>query len=165
MKWDIIQMRMIITIKSDTTPPPTIYWQNPHVLLPHLQVYVTLLVMPECVRVEEGFAAEGAHQPHSQVYPTHVSANGSIRGWWALPATLNLTSVHSFDAPQLNMKGLHVSRDLSLSKTEGVSWRGRFQCLLCRNRGFRFLGLLRGQMGNGGGRGMASLLRRRWGCG
>ena len=32
-------------------------------LLPYLQVYVTLLVTPECVRVEEGFVAEGAHQP------------------------------------------------------------------------------------------------------
>ena len=31
---------------------------------PYLQINVTLLVMPEGVRVEEGFVVEGAHQPH-----------------------------------------------------------------------------------------------------
>ena len=46
---------------------------------PYLQVYVVLLVMPECVSIEEGFVAEGAHQPHSQVYLAHMSANSSVR--------------------------------------------------------------------------------------
>ena len=84
-------------------------------LLPYLQVYVTLLMIPECVRVEEWFVAEGGHQPHSQVYPAH----GSIRHWWALPATLNLTSVHSFDAPNWIWRGC-MSAGISPSKTEGA---------------------------------------------
>ena len=50
--------------------------------------------------------------------------------------------------PQLNMKELHVGRDLSLYNWRG-SWRGRFQCLLSRTRGFRFLGLLKGQVTDG----------------
>ena len=41
---------------------------------------MTLLVMPEGVRVEEGFVAEGAHQPHPQVYLAHVCTNGGMRG-------------------------------------------------------------------------------------
>ena len=49
-------------------------------LIPILQVSMTLLVMPECVRVEEGFVAEGAHQPHSHLHPAHMSANGGTRG-------------------------------------------------------------------------------------
>ena len=49
-------------------------------LLLYLQVYVTLLVTPECVRVEERLDVEGTHQPHSQVYLVHVSSNGSMRG-------------------------------------------------------------------------------------
>ena len=72
-------MRMIITIKSDATPTHHLM-TNPQVLLPYLQVYVTLLVMPADVRVEEGFVVEGAHQPHSQVYLVHMSTNGSMRG-------------------------------------------------------------------------------------
>ena len=70
--------------------------------------------MPEGVRVEERFVAEETQQPHSQVYLAHMSVNGSMRGWCALPAILNLTFVCSLDAPQLNMKWLHVSRNLSL---------------------------------------------------
>ena len=38
---------------------------SPQVLCPYLQINVTLLVAPECVRVEEGFVVEGEHQPHS----------------------------------------------------------------------------------------------------
>ena len=74
MVWDIIQMKMIITTKIDTTP--THYFlTSSQMLCPYLQVDVTLLVVPECVRVEEGFVAEGAHQPHPQVYPAHWGAH------------------------------------------------------------------------------------------
>ena len=51
-----------------------------HMLLPYLQIYVTLLVVLECVRVEEGLVAEGAHQPHPQVYLAHMCANAGMRG-------------------------------------------------------------------------------------
>ena len=57
-------MKMMITAKIDTTPTQYLL-TNYQVLCPYLQVDVTLLVVPECVRVEEGFVAEGAHQPHS----------------------------------------------------------------------------------------------------
>ena len=80
---------------------------------------MTLLVVPEGVRIEKGLVVEGAHQPHSQVYPLHVCTNGSMGGWWALPATFNLTLVYMLDAPQLNTKGLHVSSNISLS-TDGA---------------------------------------------
>ena len=57
-------MKMTITTKIDNTP--TYYLlTNSQVLCPYLQVNVTLLVVPECARVEEGFVAEVAHQPHS----------------------------------------------------------------------------------------------------
>ena len=71
-------MKMIITTKLKIPPPPFI--DNSQVLCPYLQINVTLLVVPECDRVEQGFVAEGAHQPHSQVYPAHVSTNGGKRG-------------------------------------------------------------------------------------
>ena len=61
-------------------PLPPFNDKNPQVLLPLLQVYVALLVMSEGVRVEEAFVAEGAHQPHSQVYLAHMSTNGSSGG-------------------------------------------------------------------------------------
>ena len=73
-------MRMIITIKSDATTHPPFNDKNLKCYSPYLQVFVALLVMPEGVRVEERFVAEGAHQPHSQVYLAHMSANGSTRG-------------------------------------------------------------------------------------
>ena len=57
---------------------------------------------------------QGTHQPHSKVYLVNIGANGRSRGWWPVPATLNLTSINSLDAPQLNMKGLHFCRNLSL---------------------------------------------------
>ena len=72
-------MRMIITIKSDATPHH-LMTKTLKCYSPYLQVYVALLVMSEDVRVEEGFVAEGAHQPHSQEYLAHVSTNGSSRG-------------------------------------------------------------------------------------
>ena len=46
----------------------------------YLHIQVTLLVVPEGVRVEEGLVAEGAHQPHSQVYFVYVCTNGSLGG-------------------------------------------------------------------------------------
>ena len=144
-------------------PPPTIYWQNSQIQLP----LFTCLSDPFCSACRcqdwKRTCCRGTHQPHSQVYPLHVCTNCGSGGWWVLPATFNLTLVYMLDAPQLNMKGLHVGRNLSLY------WRGSraggFQCLLCRNRGFRFHGFLRGQMGNGGGGGAASFLGRRWRCG
>ena len=62
--------------------PPTNYLMTKTLKCysPFLQVYVALLVTSGGVRVEERFVAEGAHQPHSQVYLVHVSANGSLRG-------------------------------------------------------------------------------------
>ena len=82
---------------------------------------MTLLVMPECFRVEERFFAEGAHQPHSQVYLARISTNGSMRGWWALLATLNLTYVYMFDAPNWIWRGCMLAGiSLSLSKTKGA---------------------------------------------
>ena len=57
-------MKVIITTKIDTTPTHYLLTSS-QVLHPYLQVDVTLLVAPECVRVEEGFVAEGSHQPHS----------------------------------------------------------------------------------------------------
>ena len=55
-------MKMKITAKIDTTPTHYLL-TNSQVLHPYLQVDVTLLVVPECVRVEEGFVTEGAHRP------------------------------------------------------------------------------------------------------
>ena len=57
-------MKMIVTAKL-TLPPTHYLLTNSQVLHPYLQVDVTLLVTPECVRVEEELVAEGAHQPHS----------------------------------------------------------------------------------------------------
>ena len=45
-------MKMIITTKIDTVPTHYLL-TNTQVLCPYLQVDVTLLVVPKCVRVEE----------------------------------------------------------------------------------------------------------------
>ena len=56
-------------------PPMHLLMTKPSSATPYLHVYVTFLVMPEGVRVEERFVAEGAHQPYSQVYLAHMSVN------------------------------------------------------------------------------------------
>ena len=72
----------------------------------YLQIKVTFLVALGCIQVEEWFATRGTHQPHSQVHFAHMSTDCSMWGWWSLFATLKPASVYSFDAPQLNAKGL-----------------------------------------------------------
>ena len=76
-------------------------------------------------------------------------------GWWPLTASLYLALVDPLDAPQLQVKGCHVSRDSHLQSL-WYSWGGSFQCQFylsnCRSRDLRckFLRLLRGQLADGG---------------
>ena len=138
--------------------------QFPKLRHPYLLVHMTLFMVMEGVWAEKGFAAGGAHQPHSQVHLVHMHTDGGMWGWWTLSAALNLASIYPLDAPQLNVKGLNIGRDHLLWSWEH-SWRGRLHCLACRIRDFRPCGLLRGQMGHGGGQGMANFLVGRWGWG
>ena len=73
-------MRMINRIQSDATPYPPFIDKTLRCNFPYLQIYVTIPVMPEGVRVEKGLVAEGAHQPHPQMYLVHVCTNGGMRG-------------------------------------------------------------------------------------
>ena len=66
-------------MQSDTTPHPRFIDKTLKCNIPYLQIYVTLLVMPEGVRVEKGHVVEGAHQPHTQVYLAHMCTNGGMR--------------------------------------------------------------------------------------
>ena len=73
-------MRIIHMIQSDGSPQPPVIDKTLKCNFPYLQIDVTLFVMPESVRVEEGFVADGAHQPQPQVYLAHVCTNGDMRG-------------------------------------------------------------------------------------
>ena len=64
LKWKIIKMRMIDRTQSDATPTDQLLTKTPKCNFSYLQINVTLLVMPEGVRVEKGTVAKGAHQPH-----------------------------------------------------------------------------------------------------
>ena len=147
-----------MTLKYPIAP----FWQFPKLRQPpYLKNNMALFVVPECVWVEKGFAAAVAHQPHSHVNLAHMHTNGGSWGWWTLFAALNLAPIHLLDAIQLNAKGLHVGRDHLLWSWKG-SWRGRLHCLVFRIGDFRSCGLLMGQMGDGGGWGMANFLVWRW---
>ena len=52
----------------------------PKCYFPILQISMTFLVVLEGIRIEERLATEGAHQPHSQMYLSYVSTDGSMRG-------------------------------------------------------------------------------------
>ena len=74
-------------------------------ITPYLQGYMTLFMVLECVQVEEGFAAGGAHQPHSQVHLVHMHTDGGTWGWWTLSAALNLASIYPLDVPSWMQRG------------------------------------------------------------
>ena len=103
-----------------------------------------------------------------QVHFAHMCAYGGMWGWLSILATFNPASIHLFDAPQLNTKGLHIGRESFLWSWWG-SWKGCFWCLLCHL--YCRLGgckcdtcrLLRGQMGDSGEWGVVGFLGRRWG--
>ena len=54
-----------------------------------------------------------------QVYLLHVCTNGGIGGWWALPATLNLSLVYTLDAPYWMQRGC-ILAGIFPSKTKGA---------------------------------------------
>ena len=115
---------------------------------------MTFLVASECIWIEEWFATRGTHQPQPLVHSVHMSTESGTWGWWPLCATFNLASIHPFDTPQLDAKGLHVGSD-SLLWSLCWCWRGDFWhlffflCYRTRDFGCYPLRLLRGQTGNG----------------
>ena len=134
-------------------PPPTSHKEF---------LLMSFLVMPEDIQIEKGFAAEQAHQPHSQMHLPDMGTDGCPWGWWALLAALNLALIDSFGAPQLNPERLHVSQYVALRSWSG-SWKSRHGGLACRTWNFRSCGLLRGLLGNRGTRAKAGLWWRRLG--
>ena len=89
---------------SGTTPTQHLQ-KIPKCYFPILQISMTFLMVLVGIRIEEKLAKEEAHQPHSQMYFSYVSTDGSMEGWWALFAALNLTSVHPSDAPSWMQRG------------------------------------------------------------
>ena len=57
-----------------------------------------LFVMPKGIWVEKSSGAGGTAQPHTQMHPAHVSANGCPEGGWSLASPLNLALINPFDA-------------------------------------------------------------------
>ena len=99
--------------------------------------------MPKGIQVEEGFMAEGAHQPHAQVYSPDMGEDSGTWGGWALFATFHLALIHPFGAPQLYSEGLHVHQDIIPSSWSSSCW-GRHSGRAYRIQSFRLCGLLRG---------------------
>ena len=141
--------------------PPTIYWQNSQIQLPLFTYLSDPFLTPEGVRIEKGLVAEGAQSPLPGV------PFACVHKWWhrrLMGPSCNFQpdiGIHTW-CPPTEYKGV-------ASRQESFYWRGSrgsgVQCLFCRNRGLRFHGFLRGQMGNGGGGDAASFLGRRWRCG
>ena len=99
-------------------PPPTI---KDNTLKCYSLIYKFMWLFLWCLKCQgwRRICCRGTHQTHSQVYLVYMSANGSTRGWWALPATLNLTSVYSLDSPNWIWRGCMLA-GISPSKTEGA---------------------------------------------
>ena len=104
-----------------------------------------------------------------EVHLMHMCANSSMWGWWTLFAALNPVSIHPLDVPLTECEGVAYQWGRVSSEARGTAGRSNSQCLLrnvyCGARVFRSCGLLRGQMADRGGWGMASFLVGRWGWG
>ena len=120
---------------------------------------MSLLVMSEDVQIEEGFAAEQAHQPHSQMHFPKMGANSCPWGWWALLAALNLALINLLGAPQLNSEGLHVGWYVFPQCWSG-RWKSRCSGQAYRIWDIRSCGFLRGLRGNRRRRAQAGLWHR-----
>ena len=118
-------------------------------------------------RLKKRFVTDETHQPHSQMHSAHMCTDCGMWGWWPLCTDFNLAFIHSFNAPQLKAKGLHVSRD-SLLWSPWWCWRGDFWCLLfflcyeTRDLRCHLLRVLRGWLGNGQSWGGMVFFRWRW---
>ena len=81
------------------------WWNEKKVTTPHLPYIDTtpdmpspiymlkwLFVASESVRIEKRFTAEGAHQPHSQMYSSYVCTDGGVEvdGLSLQPSTWHL---------------------------------------------------------------------------
>ena len=135
MKWHVVctGMRWHDMI---AVPPPSIF-DNSQLNTPtDYTLTWPFLWVPECIQIEKRLAVGGTHQPPKCTL--HTCANCGMWGQWTLLAALNPASIYSLDAPQLDMKGLHVGGDCLLRSWKN-SWRGSFHCLFCRLRDFGML--------------------------
>ena len=65
--------------KKVTTPTHHIL-TLPQIQLPLFTCLHDFFVASKSVRIEKRFTAEGAHQPHSQVYSSYVHTDGGMGG-------------------------------------------------------------------------------------
>ena len=163
MKESMVQMKMINMMQSNTTPTLHLLTKLPNTTSP---IYIFKWPFLWHLKVS-GMKKDLLQQGHTNPTPKcTLCMYAQMVAQEVDGPSLQPSTWHQYTCltpPKLNTKGLHVVRNLSFY------WRGcrggGFQCLLCRNRGFRFHGFLRGQMGNVGGGGVATFLRRRWRCG
>ena len=85
-------------------------------------------VPAEGIPVEESPWTGRAGQPHTQVGPAHMSANGYTGGGRSLVAHLNLATINPLTGSHVNTKGCHVGWDGDLQGLRNGQ-RGDLLCL------------------------------------
>ena len=86
-----------------------------------------LFVMPEGIQIKERPWAGRTNQLNTQAGLAYMGTNGHMRSRQSFTAPLNLAPVNPLDAPHIQMKGYHVSRDGNLQSLRN----SQGGCLLC----------------------------------
>ena len=142
--------------------PPTIYWQFPSAISPFYKLVWPFLW---CWKVS-GLKKDLLQRGHTNPTPKCTFGMWAQMVAWEVdgpslqPSTWHLYTL--LMPPSWMQRGC-MWAGISSSEAGGTAREADSSAWPCRSRDFRSCGLLRGQMGDSGRRGMASLLRGRWG--
>ena len=84
--------------KPDSNNSDEVNWHN-------VLSMTFLFVMPKGIQVENSSGTGGTAQPHTQMHPVLVSANGCLGGGQSLATPLNLALIKPFDTITFKWRG------------------------------------------------------------